>query len=125
MRTNENLIEVKPYRSLDNDRWYFKLTYEYTDKKGKHVVIYPKVSLPFSQGRAPYPNSPWTGVDYFECDDRMNVYKGTSALAASKGCTDEAYLFDIITEPAEPKEMTLEEIEKKLGYKVKVVSKED
>lgn len=38
---------------------------------------------------------------------------------ACKGCC-----FDIITEPAY-REMTLDEIEKELGYKVKIVNKEE
>ena len=125
MQYFEKLIEVTPYRSLNDGMWYFKLVYEYMDEKGKHNVIYPKASIPFSQSKIPYINRSFGMQNYFDCEDRIIVFEGMSALAALKGCSDAACVFDIITEPAEPKEMTLEEIEKKLGYKVKVVSKEN
>ena len=125
MRYFEKLIEVEPYRSCVDGMWYFKLVYEYMDEKGKHCVIYPKVSIPFSQSRIPYVNQPFGMQNYFDCDDRLLVFEGTSALAALKGHSDAAYVFDILTESAEPKEMTLEEIEMKLGHKVKIVSKEN
>lgn len=125
MKHFENLIEVKPYRSSDDNMWYFMLVYEYMDEKGKHNMIYPKVSIPFSQYRIPYVGTSYSdNQDYFVCEGRIIIFKGTSDLAASKGCSDTAYAFDIITEPAEPTEMTMEEIEEKLGYKVKIVSKQ-
>lgn len=127
---NTSLKEIKAYKSKGG-LWYLKLVYEYTDEKGTHLVIFPKAALPFAQSYvpeicfSPYLPGEATCPPYLDCDDHMNLYRGTSALAAERGVGSESVAFNIITEPAEPKEMTLEEIEKKLGYRVKVVSKEE
>ena len=42
----------------------------------------------------------------------------------TRGIDTPNYAFDIVTEPA-VHEMTLDEIEEKLGYKVKIVNKEN
>lgn len=52
------------------------------------------------------------------------MYDSVFELATERGVKNKGCYFDIITEYA-VKEMTLDEIEKKLGYKVKIVSKED
>ena len=49
---------------------------------------------------------------------------GSCQLAQERGITEPAYAFDIITNYF-THDMTIEEIEKELGYKVKIVSKEE
>lgn len=125
---NTELSNIIPFTE-DGD-WYLKLIYKYEDKKGKHTVIIPKAAIPFVQGRLPHvnmqtycnslsmPNRP-----YIECDDRMILHESVNSLASDRGVKTPAYYFDIITEYA-AREMTLGEIEKELGYKVKIVNKE-
>jgi hypothetical protein len=52
------------------------------------------------------------------------MQEDTDRLAKSRGVDTPGYVFDIVTEPA-VHEMTLDEIEEKLGYKVKIVNKEN
>ena len=52
----------------------------------------------------------------------MMLYKSTCDLASELGVKEPVYYFNIITEYA-TKEMTLDEIEKELGYKVKIINK--
>lgn len=128
----QKLVDIIPYKF--DDTFYLKLIYEYTDNKGKHSLIYPKVSFPLPQTFLPVlkntgpfdPTSAYLDPPYLlPYQDKMYLLPGTSKLAAKKGATQTAYAFDIITEPAEPKSMTVEEIEEKLGYKIQIVSKED
>ena len=124
-RHGERLIDVKSFKSFDGP-WYLKITYEYTDSKGKHIRVFPKVAMPFDSGHLPDIVFGCTGKSYL-ClpDDNLELYRDQCDDAKARGILDESVMFDIITEPVEPKEMTLEEIEEKLGYKVKIVSKEE
>lgn len=129
-KNHAELYSITPFK--ENDRWYLKLVYKYEDKKGKHTVVIPKAAVPFSQGRVPYintpcpydPNSPFASDrPYINCSDSMLLYKFVCDLASERGVETPAYYFDIITEYAS-REMTLDEIEKELGYKVKIINKE-
>lgn len=127
-RQEAKLSDIIPFE--ENGRWYLKLVYKYEDKEGKHTVVIPKVSLPFDQGYVPNIVSipSYYGVicesPHIELAREMDVYSGTCSLANEHGLKGPAYYFDVITEPAY-KEMTLDEIEKKLGYKVKIINKEE
>ena len=125
-RQDAKLSNIIPF--VENDRWYLKLVYKYEDEKGKHTVVIPKVSLPFDQDYVPNIVSvqSYYGVicerPHIELVREMAVYSGTCGIASEHGLKDPSYYFDVITEPAY-KEMTLDEIEKKLGYKVKIIDK--
>ena len=127
-RQDAKLSNIIPF--VEDGRWYLKLVYKYEDEKGKHTVVIPKVSLPFDQGHVPNIVSVPSYCDvicdrpYIEFLREMVLYKGTCSLAIERGLKDPAYYFDVITEPAY-REMTLDEIEKKLGYKVKIINKEE
>ena len=121
------------------DNWFMRLIYSYEDEKGVHKVIFPKVDFPFPTLSIPVPCNgnlpPW---DY--CGTRASIsnnpnmfitpfpitklQKDTDRLAKSRGVDTPEYAFDIVTEPA-VHEMTLDEIEENLGYKVKIVNKEN
>lgn len=121
------------------DNWFMRLIYSYEDEKGVHKVIFPKVDFPFLTLSIPVPCNgnlpPW---DY--CGTRASIsnnpnmlitpfpitklQKDTDRLAKSRGVDTPEYAFDIVTEPA-VHEMTLDEIEEKLGYKVKIMNKEN
>ena len=127
---NAELASIIPF--TEDKRWYLKLIYTYEDKKGKHTVVIPKAAIPFKQRGLPsisrlYPKfSSCCNVllehSYINCNDSMELY--VCGLASERGIKEPSCCFDIITEYA-PREMTLDEIEKELGYKVKVINKEN
>lgn len=129
-KNNAELYSITPFK--ENDRWYLKLIYKYEDKVGKHTVVIPKAAVPFTQGCVPYvhsqipyfPNSQFAlDRPYINCNDSMSLYEAVCGLANERGVKTPACYFDIITEYTS-REMTLDEIEKELGYKVKIVNKE-
>lgn len=134
-RNNAELSSIVPFKK--DGSWYLKLVYKYEDEKGnKHTVIIPKAAIPFNQTGLPYINrlSPYsqTGskitrslseLPYISCIDSMPLYDSICDLAIERGVKEPSYCFDIITEYAS-REMTLDEIEKELGYKVKIINKE-
>ena len=126
-KNNVELYNITPFK--EDECWYLKLIYKYEDKDGKHTVVIPKTSIPFSQlylpviRSSPSYNEYLLERPYIDCmNSMMLLYKSTCDLASERGVKEPAYYFDIITEYA-TKEMTLDEIEKELGYKVKIVSK--
>ena len=126
-KNNVELYNITPFK--ENECWYLKLIYKYEDEDGnKHTVVIPKVLIPFSQQDLPVIRSSPSYNEYLlerpyiDCRDSMMLYKSTCDLASERGVKESAYYFNIITEYA-TKEMTLDEIEKELGYKVKIVSK--
>lgn len=127
-RNDIGLTSIVPFK--EDDRWYFKLVYKYEDKKGKHMVVIPKALVPFAQEYVPRINYPAPfyekrvyGYPYINCSDSMFLHESVCDLATERGLKTPACCFDIITEYA-PREMTLDEIEKELGYKVKIINKE-
>lgn len=125
---NVELSDIIPFKQ--EGRWYLRLIYKYEDEKGKHTVIIPKASVPFTQCQLPRINS-WdphwdapASCLYINCDDAMDLYEAVCGLAIERGVKDPSCYFDIITEYA-TREMTLDEVEKELGYKVKIVNKEN
>ena len=101
---------------------YLKLVYQYEDEAGIHELTVPQVEFPFG--------------------NRLNlkhIYETNPALrrASIRLCTDgdiaNVYLHDTKSDDGmvyyldkiikyKPKKMTIEEIEKKLGYKIEIVS---
>lgn len=121
------------------DNWFMRLVYSYEDEKGVHKVIFPKVDFPFPTLSIPVPCNdtlpPWDYCDTRDCISNnpkrfitplpiVKMQEDTDRLAKSRGVDTPAFVFDIVTEPA-VHEMTLDEIEEKLGYKVKIVNKEN
>ena len=121
------------------NNWFMRLVYSYEDEKGVHKVIFPKVEFPFPALSIPVPsNEALSDRHYFGTGVKISynpcmfisplpitkLQKDTDRLAKSRGIDTPDYAFDIVTEPA-VHEMTLDEIEKKLGYKVKIVNKEN
>lgn len=126
-RQEAKLSNIIPF--VEDGRWYLKLVYKYEDRKGKHTVIIPKVSLPFEPDYVPNIVSVQSYYNvvcerpHIEFAREMAVYPGICSLADEHGLKSPAYYFDVVTEPAY-REMTLDEIEKKLGYNVKIINKE-
>ena len=129
-KNHAKLSSIVPF--TDDGRWYLKLIYKYEDNTGnKHTVVIPKASIPFSQEGCPYINNEPDYLNnksmlnrpYINCDDSILLYQSVCDLAIERGVKTPGYFFDIITEYAS-REMTLDEIEKRLGYKVKIINKE-
>ena len=134
MRKNEQLIGIRPYQTSTGD-WHLELTYAYEDKKGEHRVIFPDVMCPFPTQAIPFPDTTPHAVGIYlrSCGfcgfsipglEHIPLNMGSCQLAQARGITEPAYAFDIITNYF-TRNMTIEEIEKELGYKVKIVSKEE
>lgn len=122
MNKAAELLNIIPFK--EDKTWYLSLHYKYEDEKGKHLVVIPKTALPFPQGHLPSITNELFYFDtraYINCNDSMLLYEANSFLARLYGVKDPACYFDIITEPSS-REMTLDEIEKELGYKVKIIN---
>ena len=96
--------------------FYMKLVYTYTDELGKHELTFPNVELPFSQTGLP-------DVIHLTGDEvlligkqRIRLLEGSVYWSNETQC-----FFDRITKP-KVRRMTLEQIEKELGYKVEIVT---
>lgn len=127
-KTNAELSNIVPFK--ENGLWFLKLIYKYEDSKGnKHTVVIPKASIPFDQMDLPSIKAEIASdrrslkIFYVNCNDSMRLYESVCNLASERGNKERAICFDIITEYAS-REMTLDEIEKELGYKVKIINKE-
>lgn len=133
-----HLIDARVIRGKF-DNWFIRLVYSYEDEKGVHKVIFPKVDFPFPTLSIPVPrNEALSDRNYYGTGVKISynpcmfisplpitkLQKDTDLLAKSRGVDTPNYAFDIVTEPA-VHEMTLDEIEEKLGYKVKIVNKEN
>lgn len=124
MNKAAELLNIIPFK--EDKTWYLALSYKYEDEKGKHILEIPKTTLPFPQGLLPRIScdSFYFKDLFISCNDSMPLYKSTCPLASNRGIKDPACVFDIIIEPTFRK-MTLDEIEKELGYKVKIISNDE
>lgn len=110
----------------EGDEWFMHLEYEYEDNRGKHLVILPKVDFPFSleDPNIEFCNCMDTlGLEesaFIEISESLNLHKGNVTDPLTNK-TINAFYTDIIVEP-KIHDLTLDEIEKKLGYKVRIVA---
>ena len=108
MKMFQSLKSAKIY--YENGNPFMKLVYTYDDEDGGHEITFPKVEFPFPTQSIPSIN-------------HHGPFNATINLSSAKNlfCKDEVYYIDKLVNP-KPREMTLEEIEKSLGYPVKIVS---
>ena len=120
--TNQRLKDATVY--FENKRPYMKLVYEYEDNKGSHELVFPKVEFPFDTCNVPtvYDGSHLYIINY---SNEAQLFKGVARIDIGDivHTYDGVYYVDKIVKP-KVHEMTLEEIEEKLGYPVKIVVKE-
>ena len=101
---------------------YLKLVYEYEDSYGIHELTIPQVEFPFGNRlNLTYicENNPALqrlSIRLCTVGDLTNVY-----LYDTKSDDGLVYYVDKIIK-RKPKKMTLEEIERELGYKVEIIS---
>jgi hypothetical protein len=112
--SNNDEIELKHLEMYkEKDTYYLKAVYEHTTKYRKERLIIPKIILPV--------NPKNVIINHATCynhEANVNIGFGNLPILEKDGFS---YIVKILEEY--PQKMTLEEIEKKLGYKVEIVSK--
>ena len=121
------LTNVNIYKGYDNV-YYMCLDYKYQDDDGEHIVKFPKVDFPFSTHCIPFV-SRYCGKKHFDYTIQpkypIYLHPCDSAIdpithARLKGVC----VMDRLVTPA-VKKMTIDEIEKALGYKIEIVDKKE
>ena len=121
----ENTMHLKQSTTyVEDGKIYLKLSYTYEDDDGTREITFPKIDLGFYEEQIP------------SYDRHIGLYTSKSIILNRYGksfdlCNvevsdikDSVCCIDKLIKPA-VKEMTLEEIEKKLGYPVKIVNKKE
>lgn len=108
------LIKEKDSLIEGQINYYFSVTYIRTDEFGKQEINYPRVYLPIFRTTLPY-------VGIVMSDSFLDINLGNLPLKPGP----DGKLFTVKQIEEYPREMTLEEIEKQLGHKVKIISKGD
>ena len=122
------LVDATAYHD-ENGTWYMELQYEYEDESGVHRRYYPKVEFPFFCGKLPPEefSSDRFGRDELTISlftDEVAVFRGNFSNPMTGQIMSDVCVIDNLIKPAFH-EMTIEEIEKELGYKIKIVNKEN
>lgn len=118
----ENTMHISRQTAyVEDGKVYLKLSYTYKGEDGTREVIFPKIDLGFYTEQIP-------SIENLlpSCVRIDNCYGQSFELCSTEvlGIKDPVCYFDKLIKPA-IKEMTLEEIEKKLGYPVKIVNKKE
>lgn len=127
---NAKLVDATVYQ-VENGTWYMELQYEYEDESGIHRRYYPKVEFPFFYGKLPPEefSSDRFGRDELTISlitNEVAVYRRNFCNPMTGQLMKDVCIIDNLVKPVDPAhEMTVEEIEKKLGYKIKIVTKEN
>lgn len=110
----------------EDGKYYLKLVYEYEGNDGTHQVIFPKVWFPFRQDCIPNMHNgicdtslylvPYVDSELLLTEVTATNYDGETITTSSTSVVD-----CLIKKKVH--KMTIEEIEKELGYKVEIVSK--
>ena len=129
---SENSAKLKKVEAYkENDRWFLRLIYEYQNDNGEIFEMeFPKMVLPFVQNMVPEiinayndTNCLWDKAYYIRAFlsyvhgvDCIPMLEGKSTIADNaEGC----FIRKSIC-----RRMTVEDIEKELGYKIEIVDKE-
>lgn len=113
------LISLELYTEIINDMgdvdYFLKAVYEHTNEYVKERINIPKIRL----GVNPY-NLIINHATCYNHEANVNLGFGNIPIISVDGI---AYFTEVIEEY--PQKMTMDEIEKKLGYKVEIVSKKE
>lgn len=121
---NDSYFKVKtltPYK--ENDVWYLDVVGELEERDGQSEVHIPKLELGLCNILREETN--WSPCEKNNCYGYTKIDLGFGELPARKGKSkySDSVTHGIIYEKKRiEKEMTLEEVEKELGYKVKLVT---
>ena len=127
MQNNMFLKEKEVF--VENNQLYLKLVYQYEDNIGMHELIIPKMELGINANITPCITTEghYIHTDYYASYYSNKFKLHISDIVIKKNgethlCENAAYVINTIKE--KPRELTLSEIEKKLGYKIKLVSED-
>ena len=128
---SENSAKLKKVEAYkENEKWYLRLIYEHHNDNGEIFEMeFPKVALPFVQNMVPDiinayndTNCPWDKayyirafLSYVQGADCIPVLPGKSTIVDN---AKECFIIKSIC-----RRMTVEDIEKELGYKIEIVDK--
>lgn len=130
---NENVVLKERKVFEEGNHLYLKLVYEYEDDRGIYELIIPKIDLEIRTDLLPTikNDDPWTGpitLELYKIRLGSNIFDlllsdvDVKKNGETLTCEKAAYVVNTLKEKR--KEMTIAEIEKKLGYKVKLVSED-
>ena len=115
---NVKLIDKQVYE--EDGLLYLCLTYEFENDEGKYNLYIPKISLDIKTNDIPIINCAlynFVNNEEYMYDFRAGAH---NYILKPKDSKEEFYTYKIETKE---KKMTVEEIEKELGYKVQIVGK--
>ena len=119
---NVKLVDALAYTD-ENGTWYMGLRYRYENESGIHERYYPKVEFPFFCRKLPLGRNELT-ISLFT--NEVAVFRGNFLNPVTGRMMHDVCIIDNLVKPAAPAhEMTIEEIEKELGYKIKIINKEN
>lgn len=119
----DNTMHLKQCTTyVEDGKIYLKLSYTYEGDDGMREIVFPKIDLGFYTEQIPrfdryiglYTDRP---IIYNRCGKSFDLCDVKVPNMSDKVCC-----IDKLVRPA-VKEMTLEEIEKKLGHPIKIVNK--
>lgn len=130
---NKNVILKERKVFEEDNHLYLKLVYEYEDERGVHELIIPKIDLEIRTDQLPvitdkHEFTLYSSIMNYEIkrgSDNFRLLRDDVIVRKNGNrfiYPNTAYVVNTIKE--NPHEMTIAEIEKKLGYKVKLVSEE-
>lgn len=112
-----HLTDLQLYK--EDDKYYLCAKFLHEDKGGVHEVSIPKIEFPVSPNCDVSFNSGWNDVNtpfrFIAVD-----FGFVNTLFYAKPFNDEGHLFTMTCLEEKVHEMTLAEIEKALGYKIKL-----
>jgi hypothetical protein len=126
----ENVKLLDAVTCQDEDgTWYIELKYEYEDESGIHVRYYPKIEFPFFCGKLPPEEFSSDRFGHGELTisliaNEVAVHRGNFWNPMSGKMMNDVCVVDNLVKPA-VHNMTIEEIEKELGYKINIINKEN
>ena len=109
---SQNVEDINISFNQDINSYVINVSYRYTDREGNVDIIKIR-DLPITINPYPIVNR---NVSCYECETSINL--GFGSLEFYPGITS----YEIRRIHTVTKEMTIEEIEEKLGYKIKIVS---
>lgn len=121
---NVKLIDKQVYE--EDGSLYLSLTYEFKNiegnNEGKYNLYIPKIALDIKTNDMPIINN----YSYYSINKEGYIYEFQAGkhnyILEQKDYKEEFYTYKIETKE---KKMTVEEIEKELGYKVQIVGKKE
>lgn len=106
----------------ENGAYYLSLEYLLEDENRIEKLIVPRAKIPIDNGFCPILDHSTPTLSNYYCGGNTYLESGYEGVRFELKAGPDARLFTFETIKEKEHEMTIEEIEKKLGYKVKIVS---